>query len=160
LLFDKDPAEYKKFLVEPFFANTEAKSGRKRDTTNKFISVSRYLFNANTREKDKTINVYANVASYYAENQIHPDDIPKRILADGGLKAIARHAAQVKKAKAAIFEDETSGDFVALKIWVARKHLDRAMKMEKDRVANLKIQRVEGATQYKEFVCKKFKLSS
>ncbi|WP_267426418.1 hypothetical protein [Methylobacterium sp. GC_Met_2] len=123
---------------------------------NKFNTLARYILNADTREKEQTVNVYANVARYYCSNGISPDEIAKKIDEDGGIKAVAKLATKSRALKAAIFEDETWGDLVALKIWVSQKHLDRAMKIEKGQQANLKIQRVEGTSDYKEFACKKF----
>ncbi len=156
-LFEGDPAAYHLFLNEPFFAATSSKNGRKRDTTNKFNTVSRYVFDADSREKEKTANVYGNAAWYYSEIDVPPDDIPRRIASDGGLKEVAKLAAQVKAAKAAIVEDETWGEFIALKLWVNRKHFDRAMGLMEDECANLRIRRVKGHTAFKEFVCEKLK---
>lgn len=155
-LFDSDLPGYEALLKEDFFEETQKQTGRKRDTTNKFNTLARYILDADTREKEQTVNVYANVARYYCENGISPDEIAKRIYEDGGIKEVAKLATKFKVLKAAIFDNETWGDLVALKIWVSRKHLDRAMKIEKGQEASLKIQRVEGTSDYKEFACKKF----
>ncbi|MCJ2051648.1 hypothetical protein [Methylobacterium sp. J-070] len=156
-LFDCDVPGYESLLKEEFFVETQKNTGRKRDTSNKFNTLARYILDANTREKEQTVNVYANVARYYCDNGISPDEIAGRIHEDGGIKEIAKLATKANALKAAIFEDEIWGDLVALKIWVNQKHLDRAMKIEKGQQANLKIQRVDGTSDYKEFACKKFK---
>ena len=155
-LFDSDLPGYEALLKEDFFVETQKPAGRKRDTSNKFNTLARYILNADTREKEQTVNAYANVARYYTEIDISPEEIPGRINDDGGIKEVTKLATKSKALKAAIFEDETWGDLVALKIWVSQKHLDRAMKIEKGQEANLIIQRVDGTSNYKEFACKKF----
>ena len=155
-LFDSDLPGYEALLKEEFFVEAQKLAGRRRDTSNKFYIVARFIFNADTREKEQTVNVYANVARHYSENHVSPEEIPQRINDDGGIKEVTKLASKAKALKAAIYEDETWDDLVALKIWVSRKHLERAMRIEEGQEANLQIRRVKGASDYKEFACKKF----